>query len=1361
MPELQCNLRLHVVPPHTMTHVKFNVDNPNKALYVYDAHHNDKIVMPATLWDTTNTTQPCLPRVLNLSSGFATLKKGRLMGLAYEMDEVVPTDQQSTDDMAEVPTTQTVSDIFVGKSDSDKPTTTYSDSGDSCISSSRSDSDIRTDHLEVKKVSVNSKKCKFKHAIDSNAHEMDDLPEMVEDSDDEDDYDNRGFHEMLPEIKQWRSERDKINSVRDSLKQSLPKHVQDLFQRSNGHLNDEECKVLRDVLNDYQDVFAKNDHDLGHFDKIEHEIPTGDAAPIQMKLRRTPIHFEEDEREELQKMLDADVCEPSVSPWAMCPVLIRKKDGRLRYAIDYRALNSVTVKDAYPLPLLDDCLDTLHGVQWISCLDMNSGYWQVSLAEKDRHKAAFVTRYGLFQPKVMPFGLCSAPQTFSRVMEYVLRGLKWEEVLCYLDDISVIGGADVPGHADSLRKVFQRFRDNNLKLKPKKCSLFQTEVKYLGRIVNREGIRIDDKHIEDAKSWPTPRNVRELQVFLGLMNYHRTFIKDFATLSKKLYPLTSDKNAFEWTEVHQDAFEKLKMAITSTPVLALPSKTGMFVLDTDASYGQIGAELHQIQDGTERLISYGSYSLTPAQRKYCTTRKELLAIVRFCQEYRHYLIGSKFVVRTDHAPLAWLFSFRNPEGQVARWLEFLSSFDMILVHRPGKLHVNADAWSRKPLLEDKCDCYSAGIDVKSLPCYPCHYCDRLARNWSRFDEDTDDVLPLAIKAVHLLDLESETDADQDEIATQPYGENEDDIATQPYGDNEVDINEDATVTQPYDEGNEVEENDVATPPDNEGDENPENDGNPEPVPGFPDIGKLFAGIPDKFNAPLTKEAIREMQGQDEDIRPVIEWIETQTNPRDDDLFLSAEGTKSLWLNKDLLELCDGILYYRWCSDSEPALKLVVPENLRTVIFDMVHNSTMGGHPGIHRTIEKTMLGFYWPNMSAEIEQMVRACVICQRSKKLTRRKRAPLVTYQAGIVMERVHMDICGPLPKTEQGNIYILVLIDQFSKWVELYPISDQTSLTLLQNMVLDFFLHYGVPYQLHSDGGKNVDSNLVKKLAAAFNIAKTRTTPYHPQSNSQVERVMRTIMEIARTMVTQQNQWDEYCKYIAHSIRATPHTITGFTPNKMMFGREINMPEDIFFDCSQMEHNVKPMLPQDWVDTITSRLKAVHQVVRKYMKATQVRNKKYYDLKIHHTPYDLGDVVWVFNAAQKKGVSRKLKDTWLGPRVVTKVVTPVLYQLEDRKGKRKFLHHDMLKKNTSKVFPMWILRIRHRLWEEETDVEMDEYEPEFVPPFIGVRSELQEEPISQETPADVEEVHTEPRFSRTGRQIRKPANLEGYVLD
>ncbi|GBM17553.1 Retrovirus-related Pol polyprotein from transposon 297 [Araneus ventricosus] len=450
-------------------------------------------------------------------------------------------------------------------------------------------------------------------------------------------------------------------------------------------LNEEQRTAVRKLLNEFQNLFSTCDADVGRCNMTQHRINTGDHPPIKQYPRRLPLARKEEADHLVKEMVDNGIIEESLGPWASPIVLVKKKDGSTRFCVDYRKLNEITKKDCYPLPRIDDTLDALNGSQWFTTLDLKSGYWQIEIRPEDREKTAFTTGQGFWQFKVMPFGLCNAPATFEILMETVLRGLSSEACLVYLDDIIVVGRT-FEEHLNNLRKVFQRLQKANLKLNLKKCRFFQKEVTYLGHVISAEGVKTDPEKIKAVVDWPRPETVHDLRSFLGLCTYYQRFVKNFSAIARPLHKLTEAKSNFNWTEECEKSFNSLKQALTSSPILTYPRTDKDFILDTDASNEGIGAVLSQNIGNEERVIAYFSKSL---------------------EHFHHYLYGRKFLLRTDHASLRWLLNFKEPEGQIARWIQRLQEYDFEIQHRKGTSHGNADTLSRRPCTESCKHCTNA------------------------------------------------------------------------------------------------------------------------------------------------------------------------------------------------------------------------------------------------------------------------------------------------------------------------------------------------------------------------------------------------------------------------------------------------------------------------------------------------------------------------------------------------------------------------------------------------------------------------------------------------------------------------------
>lgn len=451
-------------------------------------------------------------------------------------------------------------------------------------------------------------------------------------------------------------------------------------------------QLLEPIIQQYKHLFEEVRPQAAKHG-VEHSIRLTEDRPSRQRPYRNS-HWENDAmKPEIERLLKEGFIEDSTSPYAAPVILVPKADGKLRMCVDYRRLNAGTIKETYPMPRIDETLDQLHGSKVFSTLDLKSGYWQVPVAEQDRQKTAFITKYGLFQWTCMPFGLCNAPATFQRLMDAVLRGLKWECCLVYLDDV-IIYSRSVEEHAEHLKKVFGAIAKAGLKLNASKCKFALHELTYLGHTITEEGIRPDGKNLEAVLKMPNPTNVHEVRVLLGLYGYYRRFIQDFSIKAGPLFSLLRGDTKFEWAKTQQEARDYLSNALTSRPILAFPDFTEPFIVQTDASNTGMGAVLAQIQNGKERVVAFASQALDKAQQNYAATEREALALVWAVQQFRPYIHGRHFKLVTDHNALRYIFEGRTKSSKLARMALTLQEYDFEAVHRRGTANGNADALSR-------------------------------------------------------------------------------------------------------------------------------------------------------------------------------------------------------------------------------------------------------------------------------------------------------------------------------------------------------------------------------------------------------------------------------------------------------------------------------------------------------------------------------------------------------------------------------------------------------------------------------------------------------------------------------------------
>ena len=826
----------------------------------------------------------------------------------------------------------------------------------------------------------------------------------------------------------------------------------------------------------------------------------------------------------------------------------------------------------------------------------------------------------------MPFGLCNAPATFQRLMNRVLCDVNWVECLVYIDDTVVIGRT-FEQHLSNLGTVLSRLRQAGLKLQPAKCKLCQKEVRFLGHVISENGIATDPEKTAVIATWPVPESKKNIQQFLGLANYYRRFIKDFGTTAKPLQRLLEKNIAFEWIQQCQAAFDHLRKCLMTTPILAFPDHSRHFVLDTDASDTGIGAILSQVQDDVgEVVIAYASRSLSRQEQRYCVTRCELLAVVEFIHHFRHYLLGVHFTLRTDHGSLVWIQNFKEPEGQLARWLERLQEYTFTVVHRPGNQHKNADALSR----------------------VPCNQCGRVTHVYS---------------PAHL--------AAQIGIVSQ--------------GHSAADV---------YDQ-----------------------------------------------------------QLNDPSIGPVLKAKESGATPNLDEVKTWSRESRQLVQMWSSLKVDNSVLW-RLCIDGRSQhLQLVLPSVLRESVLQDLHSGSMGGHVGESKMIHLVRERYYWPGWKESVKEWCRKCRTCSTRKMAPPSKRAPLQTLQAGYPLQIVAVDILGPLPVTAQGNKYVLVACDCFTRWVEVYAIQNQEAVTVAKTLVDEMFCRFSPPEQLHSDQGRQFEADLLKEVCTLLQIHKTRTTAYHPHCNGLVERFNRTLLDMLSTVVKDHKMdWDQCIRRVCLAYNSSVHASTGYSPFYLMYGRQVNLPVDLMYGSTPHE----ACTLGDYAYTLRNNLIEAYVLARKKGITEHNRQKALYDVKVHGAPYQVGDWVWLHSPAVPRGQCRKLHHPWTGPFKVVECIGECDYKIKSKNGKMiRVVHFDRLKP--------FVPGTRTETFQGPPPENPDENEAplEFAPVgsnievLDGIEEQEPQELVPHEEPAEVEAAHADQPAEvqhRYPQRIRRP---------
>ena len=906
------------------------------------------------------------------------------------------------------------------------------------------------------------------------------------------------------------------------------------------NLCSEQLYSAEQLVDEFQDVFSETKSDLGRTDLTQHGIFTDGAPPVKQSPRRAPFSMRGELEKQVEEMLSHDIIERSKSPWSSPVVLVRKKDGSFRFCVDYRRLNAVTCKDAHPLPRVDDCLDALSGARVFSTLDCASGYWQVELKPEDREKTAFSTGENLYQFKVMPFGPTNAPATFQRLMDLVLAGLHWKCCLVYLDDI-IVFTKTVGDHISRLREVFQCIRDARLKLKSSKWQLFRQSVTFLGHQVSGDGIGPDPSNIEKVLNSPAPRDIPQLQSFLGLANYYRKFIRDFANIAEPLHRLMHKDVKFVWTSDCELAFTTLRDRLTAFPILAYPDFRKPFRVQTDASNWAVGAVLSQDYQGQEKVVAYASSTLSRAERNWSAYDKEFYAVVWAIRHFRPYLGGSSFTVMTDHKPLVNIKSIKpghDPTGKRERWSIEISAYDFTVQYRKGVSNGNADALSRLPVVhsEDKANQEALNPTIAETV----SAADSSSRISAVTGIQAEEGIPFKENYSHTVAAVVSAADSSSHSADHSRGQERD--------------QQDLSWVQTLDVKGEEEKD--------------------------PQIGPILKMMGNGTREPL----------------------EDNTNP----------ALRSLWSQWSRLTIESGILYRRWETEDGGTshLQIVVPKVLINNVLNALHNRNTAAHLGLEKTLAKIKARFYWYGYQKDTELFCKQCGRCASSKAPPYTVRAPLQQDAPSYPWERIAMDIVGPLPVTDNGNRFILVISDFFTKWPEAFALKDHKAETIAIKLVDDVICRHGLPRVVHTDQGRDFESNLIKQVCELLEIEKTRTTAYHPESDGLVERLNKTLIGMLRSCVYEnQKNWDTLLPKILLGYRSSVQATTGYSPFSLVYGREAMLPVDVVFGGSKERFETK----HEFVSRQRDYMEQAFEKVREHTKTEQQRQKYYYDRKVH----------------------------------------------------------------------------------------------------------------------------------------------------
>lgn len=913
-------------------------------------------------------------------------------------------------------------------------------------------------------------------------------------------------------------------------------------------------------------------------------------------------------------------------------------DGKFtqrRFCVNFKQLNKRTLWDPYEIPKINDCLH-MRDARYFSKIDLRSGFWQVSIAKKDRDKTTFRVGDRCFRWVCMPMGMQNSPMTFQRVIDKALEGIKGVFAHGYFDDIAVYSKT-WDEHVKHVEIVLGRLHAMGLRINLDKCEWGKAEILYLGHIVGHNKLTLNPEKIKAVEKMRYPEGSHELkrlQTFLGLTGYYRRFIRKYGVTARPLTQLLKKDVPFVFGDAQKASWDELKRAMVSSPILVQPDYNREMYLDTDASYDGIGGALMQMANGHLHPICFVSRRLTDTEAANLSVRElEALAVLWSIEQLREYLIGRRFTVITDHSSLRWMPDLVGAKSRIDRWWNKMKSeyyFD--IRYRSGQENVVADALSRNPVDDVKVTLAvikaAESARARQVSVFP-----TVTRRAAREKKQ--------IKDQRSIPSSSEKDGaklvEQQKRAVEQPAEKKSEVE-QPV----------PTAPPILDERKQLLPSELEEAKEGKAEHLPEN---PIRVPDEEDK---------RIAKNLEKERVQWSQAIRAEYKDLISFIEDGGQPKGRSQDLMEEMRK---LNA-FFEW-DGSLLHRHCKTKlgEESKKLVVPKKFQWRLIFSYHDDPLGGHRAVGPTTEAIKRSFHWQGMTKDIADYVSTCHGCAVMKKRPT-KAGFLGTFDlVPNLWEAVNVDFVGPLPITENGNKTICTLIDRFSGWVELCPRPDMKAVSAV-TALWEWICRKGVPKVVISDRGSAFRSDLFKEMKKLFGIELRFSSPYHPASNGKVERMHRTLNAHLAKYVKNFAKWDTHLDGFAFTMRNTMKDGEKFSPAYLAYGQELVTPKESLLR-EVMWSSTEELLSQKMHDLALSR-----SIVEEKREKRLELNKRSHD-KLRVTPeFKLGDLVFIEATRTPAHVPSKYMVMWQGPYEVTKVSTDKLTYTVGQ-GSKSFVRH------------------------------------------------------------------------------------------
>lgn len=1096
--------------------------------------------------------------------------------------------------------------------------------------------------------------------------------------------------------------------------------------------DDEERALLLKLLRIYRTTLeSEGDCPPSTATGVKHHIDTGTHAPIMEKRRRHAQSENEIIDDNVRKMLASGVIEEANGAWGFPVVLVKKKDGEVRFCIDYRSLNKITKRDVYPLPRIDETLEALHGARRFSTLDLKAGYWQIEMAEEDKDKTAFTTRQGLYRFVRMPFGLMNAPSTFQRMMNCVLRGLTWLTCLVYLDDIIIYTRGSIERHVVELAVVLERLRIAGLSLKPKKCSFATNTIEYLGHQLAPEGIKPLDRLVDAVRQFPAPKDEKEVKRFVHLAGYYRRFVAGFGSMMAPLTKLLRKGSEWEWGGPQQRAFDQIKAVLTAKPLLIYPDFTKPFVIVTDASVVGLGACLMQDHGQGLQPVAYASKVNNPVVAKYPIHELECLAVIWAVKLFRPFIYGRRFTVNTDHRALSWLMKSPHLVPRLHRWALTLQEYDFSLKYRAGRTNVVADGLSRAPVPDEGSSDVSimeVGTTNDGKPAAGSES-DGLCGQKSEKDSALVRLIELGEDpAVSDVEINSESSvtnvkssgsnltrgtpkARATKTVRWSDGKRRRTVAyavtrsqTRPSALSQAtDSDDEATLRSGEDQlvADECQIMSTSEPDPRSAHSGQERTGCIATTPNSGDQAKglhdsIGAGMaepgelelpplhPSRFT-PRESEGTRDQQGVQSQRRwlscvDISEGGTKRTERAGSDeptLQLTDEMIKNEQKRSKLVaRLLESGVYRDMKVQSEHGLvvimtaagsRIILPPALWAVVFKEHHDSIWAGHFRGPQSYARIAQVYWWPNMHREVNKWVAGCQECGSRKARPREVIPPLRPIKGGEVGDRWALDVAGPFPLSTGGVRFVIAAVEYVTRYAVARTVREHKAECVAQFIMEEIVLRFGAFRELLTDNAPEMVGNVLNQLMDMLQATQTNPVPYRPQMIGLVERFHRTWKDCVSLYMEDEGQKD-WDVWVRCAVYA--YNSAKHTTVGLS-PNELMMGRRLRApnELLRASRVTEAGKMTEYHRRLVEHLKQCHEHAATAMTREQLRQARYYDRHVRSgRTFAPGDRVWMYHPPRDKKLT-KFVHQWLGPVVVVQPAgyDNYLVRREDKDGDRE----------------------------------------------------------------------------------------------